>query len=246
MTNPQDFLNFNTGGAKQETESVGGGRVLFDSAIYPAKIKQAFLDAYDSGARFVNITLDIGGKDYEERLLLTNGKGESFWNDNDGNAQQYSGLTRFEELAFACGFPNVQATAPTAGMIRAWDKDAKAFVLRQHATVLTTLKDKQVAVAIIKINQNKQKKNAVSGKYDKLNEAEEINQIDKFANLQGQTQLEAAKNVNPPQFMEAWKEKWAGKVKDTYKTQKGAPSSGTPTAAGGSTGGAAAADNLFG
>lgn len=244
MTNPNDFLNFNTGGAKQESESVGGGRVLFDSAIYPVKIKQAYLDAYDSGARFVSITLDIGGKDYEERLLLTNGKGESYWTDPQGVAQQYSGLTRFEELAFAAGFPNVQATAPTAGMIRAWDKDAKAFVLRQHATVLTSLKDKQVLVAIQKISQNKQKKNLNTNKYDKLNEVEEINQIDKFANLQGQTQLEAAKNVNPPQFMEAWKEKWSGKVNDKYKEQKNAPSQGTPTAAGSS--GAAEADNLFG
>jgi len=240
MNNP---LDFNTGGAKQESESVGGGRILFDSAIYPAKVKQAYLDAYDSGARFVSITLDINGKDYEERLLLTNGKGESFWTDDKGNAQQYSGLTRFEELAFACGFPNVQSTSPTAGNIRAWDKDTKSFVIRSHPTVLTSLKDKQVMVALMKISQNKQKKNLNTNKYDKLNEVEEINQIDKFANLQGQTQLEAAKNVNPPQFMAAWKEKWSGKVNDRYKTQKGAPTSGTPTASGGA---APSSDSLFG
>lgn len=238
-------LDFNRGGAKQESESVGGGRVLFDSAIYPAKVKQAYLDAYDSGSRFVSITLDINGKDYEERLLLTNGKGESFWTDNDGIPQQYSGLTRFEELAFACGLPNIQATNPTTGNIRAWDKDTKSFVIRSHGTVLTSLQGKEVMVAIVKINQNKQKKNEVTKRYDKLNEAEEINQIDKFANLQGQTLLEMAKGINPPQFMAAWKEKWSGKTNDKYKTQKNAPASGTPTASGGA-GPAAAADNLFG
>lgn len=238
-----DFLNFNTGGAKQETESVGGGRILLDSAIYPAKIKQAYMDAYDSGARFASITLDIDGKDYEERLLLTNGKGESFWTDNDGAPQQYSGLTRLEELVFAAGFPNIQAAGVAPGTIRAWDKDAKAFVLRQHATVMGNLHGKEVLVALIKVNQNKQKKNPNSGKYDKLNENEEVNQIDKFSNLQGQTLLEAAKNVNPPQFMAAWKEKWSGKVKDIYKQQKGAPTTGTPTAAGQAS---AAADSLFG
>lgn len=237
-----DFLNFNTGGAKQESEFVGGGRTLFDSNVYLAKIKQAYLDAYDSGARFLSITLDIGGQDYEERLLLTNGQGLSYWTDNKNVPQQYSGLTRFEELAFACGFPNVQSTQPGPGMIRAWDKDAKTFVLRQHATVLNLLKDKEVLVAIMKINQNKQKKNA-AGKYDKINEAEEINQIEKFANLQKQTQLEAAKNVNPPQFMAAWNEKWTGKVKDNYKEQKGAPSMGMPSAAGGA---APDVGNLFG
>ena len=237
-----DFMNFNTGGAKQETESLGGGRTLFDSAIHKAKIKQAYLDVYDSGARFVSITLDIAGKDYEERLLLTNGQGMSYWTDNDGNAQQYSGLTRFEELAFAAGFPNVQATAPQPANIRAWDKDAKAFVIRQHSTVLVSLQGKEVLAAIQKINQNKQKKNPTTNKYDKLNEAEEVNQIEKFANLQGQTLLEAAKNVNPPQFMGAWKEKWSGKVNDKYKEQKNAPSQGTPSASGG----AAAANDLFG
>lgn len=127
-------------------------------------------------------------------------------------------------------------------MIRAWDKDAKSFVLRQHTTVLNSLKGKEVLVAIMKTSQNKQKKNPNTGKYDKLNEVEEINQIDKFANLQGQTQLEAAKNVNPPQFMAAWKEKWTGKTNDRYKEQKGAPSQGIPTASGGG----AAADILFG
>lgn len=237
----QDFLNFNTGGAKQESESVGGGRTLFDSGIYLAKVKQAYLDAYDSGSRFLSVTLDIDGQDYEERLLLTNGQGLSYWTDNKNQPQQYSGLTRFEELAFACGFPNVQSTQPGPGMIRTWDKDAKSFVLKQHATVLNLLKDKQVYVALLKVNQNKQKKNA-AGKYDKINEAEEVNQIDKFSNLQGQTQLEAAKNVNPPQFMNAWKEKWTGKVNDRYKEQKGAPTMGTPSAAGG----AADAGNLFG
>ena len=239
-----DFLNFNTGGAKQETESVGGGRIIFESAIYQAKIKQVYVDAYDSGARFASISLDINGKDYEERLLLTNGKGESFFTDrNTGEPVQYSGLTRFEELAFAAGFPNIQAVGLNPGSIRAWDKDAKAFVLKQHQTVMTALQGKEVAVALLKIKQNKQKKNPNTNKYEKLNEEEEINQIDKFANLQGQTLLEMAKNVDPPQFMTAWKEKWAGKTKDTYKQQKGAPTSGTPTAAGGQT---AAADNLFG
>jgi hypothetical protein len=239
-----DFLSFNTGGAKQETESVGGGRVLFDSAVYPAKIKQVYLDKYDGGSRFASVSLEINGKDYEERLLLANGQGQSFWTDNDGNPQQYSGLTRLEELVFACGYASIQAVGLVPGTIRAWDKDTKAFVLKQHQTVMAALQGKDVAVALLKVNQNKQKKNQVTGKYDKLNEAEEINQIDKFSNLQGQTLLEAAKNVNPPQFMTAWKEKWTGKVKDTYKQQKGAPTSGTPTAAGGA-GAAPNSDNLF-
>ena len=237
-----DFLNIDRGGAKQETESVGGGRELFNSNVYPAKVKQAYLDQYDSGSRFCSVTLDINGKDYEERLLLTNSKGEGFWKDRDGNPQQFGGLTRLDELAFAAGFPNVQATGVAPGTIRAWDKDAKAFVLRQHQTVLTGLQGKQVLVALQKVHQNKQVKNPVTTKYDKINEAEEVNQIEKFANLQKQTQLEAAKNINPPTFIDTWSEKWNGKVKNTYKEQKNAPTQGTPTASGGS----AASENLFG
>ena len=236
-----DFLNFNTGGAKQETESLGGGRTLFDSAVYPAKIKQVYFDAYDGGSRFASVTLDINGKDYEERFLLANARGESFWTDGDGKPQQYSGLTRLEELVFAAGFANIQSTNPGQGNIRAWDKNTKSFVIKSHPTVMTSVHGKDVAVAILKINQNKQQKNQVTGKYDKLNEAEEINQIDKFSNMQGVTLIENAKNVNPPTFMAAWKEKWTGKVNDKYKQQKNAPTTGTPSAAGGS----AADDALF-
>ena len=91
--------------------------------------------------------------------------------------------------------------------------------------------------------QNKTKKNQNTNKYDKLNEKEEINVIQKFANLAGMTQLEAAKGINPPVFMEAWKAKWAGKTHSTYKEQPNAPTQGMPTASGGA---AAAASDLFG
>lgn len=236
----QDFLNINRGGAVQSTEFIGGGRELFDSGVYNTKIKQAYLDQYDSGARFCSVTLEINGKDYEERLLLTNAKGEGFWTDRDGNPQQFGGLTRLDELSFAAGFPNTQASGINPGIIRAWDKDAKAFVLRQHATVLTGITGKQVQVALIKLTQNKQKKNLNTGKYDKLNEREDINQIDKFANLSKQTQLEAVKNINPPMFMDTWSAKWTGNIKDTFKKQTDASTQGTPTA-----GNAAPATDLF-
>lgn len=237
-----DF-NFNRGGAKQETESVGGGRTVFDSGIYKAKIKQLYFDKYDSGAQFASVTLDIGGKDYEERLLLTNGKGESFWTDKDNNPQQYTGLTRLEELVFAAGFPNLQAAGASPANIRAWDKDAKAFVLRQHPTVMVNVHGKEIMVAVLKVNQNKQKK--VGNSYVKTNEAEEVNQLDKVARLDGVTLLEAAKNISPPQFMAAWKEKWSGKTNDRFKTVKDAPNTGTPQASGGGNA-PAASDDLFG
>ena len=238
-----DFLDINRGGAQVATESIGGGRTLLDSNVYKAVVKQAYLAAYDSGARYAAITLDIDGKEHEERLLLTNSKGEGYWTDRDGNPQQFAGLTRLDELAFAAGYPNTQASGIAPGNVRMWDKDAKSFVLKQHPTVLTGLRDKTVAVALQRVEQNKTKKNQNTNKYDKLNEKEEINVIQKFANLAGMTQLEAAKGINPPVFMEAWKTKWAGKTHSTYKEQPNAPTQGMPTASGGA---AAAASDLFG
>lgn len=229
-----DFLNINRGGAKQDSESVGGGRELFDSNVYPAKVKQAFLDSWDSGAKYFAVTLDINGKDYEERLTITNAKGEGFYNDRDGNPHQMIGLTRLDELVFAAGLGNLQSANVGPGNVRVWDKDTKAFVLRQHPTVINGLTGKQVLVALLKVSQNKSKKNLGTGKYDKINEREEVNSIEKFANLQKQTQLEAANNVNPPEFMDAWLKKWAGNIKDTYKQQANAPTQGLPTASGAS------------
>ena len=236
-----DFLNINRGGATAETESVGGGRHIFDSDIYKATIKQAYLDTYDSGARYAAITLTIGDKEYEERLLLTNAKGEGFWTDREGKPQQFGGLTRLDELAFSAGFANTQASGIGPGTVRMWDSNTKSFVLKQHPTVLVGLQGKEVLVALQRLNQNKQKKNPTTGKYVKLNEAEEVNQIQKFANLNSMTQLEAARNVNPPVFMDAWKNKWAGKTHNTYKEQPNAPTQGMPPAAGG----AAPSTDLF-
>ncbi len=227
-----DFLNINRGGATVETESVGGGRHVFDSDVYEATVKQAYLASYDSGARYAAITLDINGKDHEERLLLTNKKGEGFFTGRDGSPVQFSGLTRLDELAFSAGFPNTQASGIGPGNIRVWDGDSKSFVLKQHPTVLTGLQGKKVLVALQRIIQNKQKKNSVTGSYDKINEQEEVNQIQKFANLAKMTQLESARSVNPPVFIDAWKNKWAGKVHNTYKEQANAPTQGMPPPSG--------------
>ena len=239
-----DFLNIDRGGAKQESESVGGGRTILDSNIYAATVKQVYLDAYESGAKFASITLDIAGKDYEERLLLTNSQGQGYWTDKQGESQQFSGLTRLDELAFAIGAGTLANADIGPANIRAWDKDSRSFLLRQHATVVRAATGKQVLVAILKTIKNKEDKGPIVNNkqtYVKNNEKEEVNSIEKFANLQKQTQLEAAKNVNPPQFMQAWNDKWSGNTRDTYKTQANAVSTGTPTATA-----AAASTNLFG
>lgn len=239
-----DFLNINRGGAKANTENVGGGREVFNSGVYPYTVKQAYLDTYGSGAKFAAITLTINGKDYEERLTLTNARGEGFYTDRDGNAQQMSGLTRLDELLFAAGIAGLQNANVGQGNIRAWDKDAKAFVIKSHATVINGLRGTTGLVALIKKDQNKQVKDQQTQKYVNTNDHEEVNEADKFARADKVTQIEAAKNISPPTFMDTWAEKWTGKVKTTFKQVANAPTTGTPTANGG--GAAPAGDELFG
>lgn len=240
----QDFLNINRGGAAATSESLGGGREVYNTGVYPYTVKQAYLDTYGSGAKFASITLEINGKDYEERLTLTNAQGEGFYKDRDGNPQPMSGLTRLDELLFAAGIQGgLQNAGVAAGNIRAWDKDTKAFVIKAHPTVITGLRGTTGLAAILKKVVNKQVKDTQTNKYVNTNDKVEENEIQKFANAAKVTQIEAAKNVNPPTFIDAWTEQWAGKVKDTFKQVANAPTTGTPTAAGGA---AASSDNLFG
>lgn len=231
-----DFLNINRGGATQKTESVGGGRRVFESDVYEATIKQVYLDAYDSGAKFASVTLTIDGSDYEERLLLTNRDGQGFWTDKEGKPVQFAGLTRFDELMFATGHPQIGP-----GNVRMWDKSANAFILKQHPTVLNAAGQK-ILVALLKVVENKQVKGQ-NGRYVKVNEKQTVNSIEKVARQDRQTAIEAANNVNPPAFLDAWTAKWKDVTKDTYKEQANASSQGIPSAG---SSGSTSSNDIFG
>ena len=233
-----DFFDLNTGGATVENESVGGFS-LPESNVYKFKVKQAYADKYASGSKFVSVTLELEGKqEHTERLLISNSKGDSFYTDKKDKPQEYPGVTRFYELLHAAGLKGMNETGAAPGKIRAWDSSARAFTLQSASIVLHALKDAEGLVAIEKVEENKQVKGD-SGYY-KTNEKVEAAYIRKFSRLDKVTKIEEAKQVNPPIFMDTWKERHAGRTGNTFKEQANAPKVGMPPAVGGST-----ANDLF-
>ena len=233
-----DFFNINTGGATTETESVGGGFQQPETDVYGFKVKQAFADKYASGAKFISVTIELeNGSEHTERFLMANAKGEGFWTDKNGKNQEYPGVTRFNELMFVAGIDSYAGLGMAQGRIKAWDSSAKAFTLQSADQVLHALKDVEGLVALEKVIENKQAKGDKG--YYKTNEEEENVYIRKFATKDKVTKLEAAQKVEPPVYMDAWKEKHAGKTRNLFKAQTNAPKVGMPPAAG------AATEDLF-
>ena len=125
---------------------------------------------------------------------------------------------------FALGNPQIGPAN-----VRMWDKGASAFVLKQHATAIPGAVGQKILVALLKVVEHKQEKTQ-GGRYVKVNEKQTINSIEKVARLDRQTSIEAANNIQPPAFLDAWTAKWKGVTKDTYKEQANAASQGIPSA----------------
>ena len=80
------FKKFANNASKLEEvkDSVGGYSVL-ESDIYKGTVKLAYLDVWGSGAHYVDLTLTLNGKDYNEKITITNKQGENFYEKNGKN-----------------------------------------------------------------------------------------------------------------------------------------------------------------
>ena len=229
-----DFFDLDKGGAEAPKESLGGFSIP-ESGVYPFKVVQAYADKYQSGSKFISVTFKIGdNQEHTERFLMSSGQGKSYWTDKDGKNHEYTSVTRMEELLYAAGLQGWSQAGMAPGKIRAWDSSSRAFTLQSHEQVLHALRDAEGLVAIEKVIENKQEKGDKG--YRKTNNKVENAYVRKISKANGMTKIEEAKGINPPVFMEAWKERYAGNTTNQFKLQADAPQVGAPPAIGGDEG----------
>lgn len=125
-------------------------------------------------------------------------------------------------------------------VVNLYSSEAKAEV-PTNVEMLTELLGKQVLGGLIKQVVDKTAKDA-AGNYQPTGETREENELDKlFRERDGKTTAEILAQAPEAVFIETWKKKWVGQVKD--KSTKTAGSTGAPKAAGAAATGTAKPQN---
>lgn len=210
-----------------------GGFQIFDSKVYAAKIKMAYLRAAESGAIGLTLILDLEGKEFNKTVYITNKAGETFSTDTDGKKKNMMGFNLANSLAMvACGKPlNQLKDEERLQKIRNFAEKKDENIKVQ---VIVDLLDKEVNVGIVHQQVNKQSK--VNGEYVNVEGVRDENEISKFfcakkkfLNMTA-TEMAIAANddTQTAEFIAKWKEANEGKVINRVKPITGGGKAGAP------------------
>ena len=210
-----------------------GGRVLFNSDVYDATIKAVYGTISKSGAKAFNIIADIKGTEYRETAYITDSKGNNFFHgtqeSNKDKKFPMPGFTLIDDLCLLItGYP-LDSQVIEDKVFKIYDFDAKAEIPKS-VPMLVNLTGKEVTLAIVKILENKSQKSESTGKYEKIADTQEINNIDKIFHYETKkTVVEFREGIDPAQFMNQWIEKNKDKIRNKVdKNVSSGISSGKP------------------
>lgn len=233
------FSKLTTAGLETSGDSLGG-RKLYETDIYPAKIKAAYVNMSDGGAMGITMIFDIAGSEYQETAYVTNKKGENFYTvQGQDKKHPLPGFTLVNDICLITTGTPLSEQDTDEKVVKKYDKDAKKELPTQVA-MLTGLIEEEVHLAIVKQIVNKTTKDD-SGEYVATGETKEENTIEKVFHPTLFLTVTEATNEVEASFYEAWKEKNKGTVKD--KTKKDA---GTKAASKGSAAAPSERKSLFG
>ena len=213
------FNNLKTDGIEEAQDRLGGFAV-FNTDVYPGKVKVAYGIKSEGGALGVALTILLdGGREYAETVYVSNKKGENFY-VKDGKKYPMPGFTNIDDLCLiTTGIPLAEQ-ATEEKVVKIYDYDQKKE-LPKSVPVLVGLTDQPVLVAIQKSLEDKTKKND-AGDYVPTGETREANSIEKFFHPEYKLTVNEAKaGVEEPKFLKAWTEKNKDQVRDKTTASKG-------------------------
>ena len=237
------FNNLSSDNLEKQGDSLGGFS-LFESGLYDGTVKLAYADKYDSGAMFVALTLELGGKEYRETITITNKKGENFYL-KDGKKMPLPGFTQINDLVLLITGNDLSQLKTEKQTHKVYDFQKRSEVAKE-LDCLTDIMGKPITVGIIKRTVNKQEKDG-NGVYQPINEKRDENVIDKFFHAEsGKTVNEFKEGVASGTFKEAWGKKNTGVTQDRYKEQSDQGKSGGLLSGGAKPAEGVAKKSLFG
>lgn len=220
-----------------EKDSVGGGSVL-DSNVYNFTVKLAYLQkaASDALSLVVHLTTE-DNKEVRQQFWMTSGKEKgckNYYVDKKGDKQYLPGFNMANSLCLLTVGKEISQMETETKVVNVYSKEASAEV-PTNVEMLTELLGKQVLGGLIKQVVDKNVKDA-AGNYVPSGETREENELDKlFRERDGKTTAEILAQAPEAVFIETWKKKWVGQVRDRASKQAGtagAPKAGAAPAGG--------------
>lgn len=250
------FQNLSNTGLEAPKDTLGGGGFgAIDSDVYTGTIKALYAGKSQGGAHNVTavLALVVNGqpREYRETIYVTNKQGENFYTDKQDSTKKspLPGFTTANDLALMTTGKGLNEQSFEERVINVYNYDQQKELPTKVAMAVDMI-GKPVTVAIQKSLEPKNVKDA-SGNYvpDPSGATRETNNIDKVFHAEsGRTVSEVLRKLEKGEFIDQWREKNKGQVRDKTKgktpagTGVGIPGlTGAPAAAGG-----AQSTNIFG
>jgi hypothetical protein len=214
------FKNLETKGLEQSEDRIGGFQAI-DTRIYPVTVKALYAGESKSGA--MNLTLVAlldDGKEYKETVYITNKKKENFF-VKDGKKQPLPGFTLMNDLCLIACDKELNELDTEEKVVKLYDYEQKKE-LPTAVQMVTEALGKKVALGILRVLENKQKKNDSTGEYEPVEETREVNRIDKIFHPEAKvTVAEARTGKTEGEFWFKWNERNEGQVRDERDIKDG-------------------------
>lgn len=202
-----------------EKDSIGGSGPL-NSGLYNCTVAMAHINKASSGALGLVLTLKTAdNKEVRQTLWMTSGtaKGGKNYYEKDGEKHYLPGFIAANALCLLTVGKEISQLDTETKVINLYSPEAKAEVPTK-VEVLMDLLGQEIIAGVIKQTVDKTKKNDATGQYEATGETREENEIDKFFRARDRmTTAEIRAQAEEAVFINAWDQKWTGKVKDRAK-----------------------------
>lgn len=211
-------------GVEEQKDRLGGSYTL-ESGVYDARIKMAYiLDSGSSKSKCMVCVFDVDGFDLTIREWFLTGQGKPTYEKN-GKKFMLPGYEKMNDLhLLTTGYDLTQADVQDK-TIKVWDRDAGGEIDKNMPVVMSVL-NTSISLAILKVIENKQKKDESTGKYVPTSESREVNELIKCFHAEtGKTVVELKNKVDlkPEDLFKArWSEKNSGITKNNFTEPKAA------------------------
>lgn len=205
---------------ENEKDSLGGGYIL-DSGLYNHTIAMAYISKSSGGALGLVLTLKgTDNKEHRQTLWMTSGtaKGGKNYYERDGKKNYLPGFLAANSLALLTVGKEISELDTEEKVVNVYSSEARAEVPTKVDVVMDLL-GKEIITGVIRQIVDKTAK-ADNGQYLPTGETREENEIDKFFRASDRkTTTEIRAQVEEAKFIDSWKEKFEGQIRD--KSTKG-------------------------